>query len=270
MPVSVRAVMLSLSLVIALLPTPATAQDRCQAIVQGPPPARVMPAGMRLAQMKTEEMRITYWGHSTFVLESAKGVRAATDYNDYIRPVPLPHIVTMNRAHNTHYTDYPDPSIRHILRGWSETGGAAQVDIRHEDVRVRNVPTNIRDWGGGTAVYGNSVFVFEMAGLCIAHLGHLHHTLTVQQLGQLGQMDIVFVPVDGSYTLDLDGTIEVLKTLKAPLMIPMHYFSRYTLARFVEKIAGVFDVKEHPVPTILMSRAKLPQPPQVLVLPGGG
>ena len=47
----------------------------------------------------------------------------------------------------------------------------------------------------------------------VVHLGHLHHTLTVQQLGQLGQMDIVLVPVDGSYTLDLDGMITRTYTL---------------------------------------------------------
>ncbi len=250
---------------------PAAAQDRCLAVAEAPSGAKVHRAAMRMAQAKAQEVRITYWGHSTFMLESAGGVRMATDYNDYIRPVPVPDIITMNRAHNTHYTDHPEPAIRHVLRGWSETGGAAQHDVKFADVRVRNVPTNIRSWdGGGTFVYGNSVFVFEVAGLCIAHLGHLHHTLTVQQLGQIGQMDIVMVPVDGSYTLDLDGMIEVLKVLKAPLMIPMHYFSSYTLNRFIERIAGTFDVKQHPVPTIVMSREKLPSPAQVLVLPGGG
>lgn len=253
------------------LAAPAAAQDRCLAVAEAPGGAKLHRAAVRTAQAGAQEVRITYWGHSTFMLESAAGVRMATDYNDYIRPVPTPDIITMNRAHNTHYSDFPDPAIRHVLRGWSETGGAAQHDVKLGDVRVRNVPTNIRSWdSGGTYVYGNSVFVFEVAGLCIAHLGHLHHTLTVQQLGQIGQMDIVLVPVDGSYTLDLDGMIEVLKVLKAPLMIPMHYFSSYTLNRFIERIAGTFDVKQHPVPTILMSRAKLPSPAQVLVLPGGG
>jgi len=248
---------------------PASAQDRCLAVAQAPDRPIVEKASVRMAQLKQLEVRITFWGHSTFMLESAAGVRIATDYNDYIRPTPLPDIITMNRAHNTHYTDYPDPAIRHVLRGWSETGGAAQHDVKLNDVRVRNVPTNIRSYeSGGTYVYGNSVFVFEVAGLCIAHLGHLHHTLTVQQLGQLGQMDVVMVPVDGSYTLDIEGMIEVLKALRAPLMIPMHYFSSYTLGRFVERIAGTFDVKESPVPTIVMSRDKLPPTPQVLVLPG--
>ena len=173
----------------------------------------------------------------------------------------------MNRAHNTHYTASPDPRIAHVLPGWNENGPAIH-DLSLLDVRVRNVPTNIRTWDGGTRAYGNSIFVFEIGGLCIAHLGHLHHTLTPQQLAQIGQMDVVLVPVDGSYTLDLDGMLEVLRALKAPLMIPMHYFSGATLNRFLTSIEGSFEIVRHEVPTIVISRQTLPTTPQVLVLPG--
>jgi L-ascorbate metabolism protein UlaG (beta-lactamase superfamily) len=245
------------------------ADDRCLALAHGPGPRLVQPAGFRVAQLQSGEVRISYVGHSTFLIESQRGVRIATDYNDYVKPSIVPDIATMNRAHSTHYTEVPDPGIRHVLRGWSYTGGAAMHDLTHNDVRVRNVPTNIRDWQGGTSVYGNSIFVFEMGNLCIAHLGHLHHTLTTQQLAQLGQMDVVLVPVDGSYTLDLPGTVEVLRSLKAPLMIPMHYFSSYTLQRFLDAVSADFEVKTSEVPTIVVSRATLPQKQQVLVLPGG-
>ena len=108
--------------------------------------------------------------------------------------------------------------------------------MTYKDVRVRNVPTNIRTFDGGTERHGNSIFIFETANLCIAHLGHLHHTLTQQQLNEIGRIDVVMVPVDGNYTLDLDGMVEVLHALKAPLMIPMHYFSAYTLDRFLARV----------------------------------
>jgi L-ascorbate metabolism protein UlaG (beta-lactamase superfamily) len=135
-------------------------------------------------------------------------------------------------------------------------------------VRVRNVPTNIRTYDGGTERHGNSIFVFEVAGLCIAHLGHLHHTLTQQQLNEIGKVDIVLVPVDGSYTLDLEGMIEVLQSMKAPLMIPMHYFSAYTLERFTSRIRKDWDVEVSPTPSVLLSKASLPPKPKLLVLPG--
>ena len=247
----------------------AAAPDRCLALSQNLPALYlVQPVSMRLAQQNAYEVRITYIGHSTFQIETGGGVRIATDYNDYVRPRAVPDIATMNRAHDTHFTNSPDPGIRYVLRGWNPDGGAVQHDVTLGDVRVRNVPTNIRTWDGGTSVYGNSVFVFEVAGLCIAHLGHLHHTLTVQQLAQIGQMDVILVPVDGSYTLDLDGMVEVLKALKAPLIIPMHYFSSYTLERFLSRVRDSFEVEQREVPTLVVSRSTLPDKPRVVVLPG--
>ena len=148
---------------------------------------RLLRASFVPVSLKPSEVRLTFIGHSTFLIESAGGVKIATDYNGVIKPAVMPDIVTMNHAHSTHYTDHPEPEIKHVLRGWNPAGGAARHDLTFQDVRVRNVPTNIRTWaGGGTELYGNSIFVFEIGGLCIGHLGHLHHTLTTQQIAQIG------------------------------------------------------------------------------------
>jgi L-ascorbate metabolism protein UlaG (beta-lactamase superfamily) len=269
----------------AALAAPAAAApgDRCLAVAEQRGPRLVEPASLRPRSPNAasrllsgirgapNEARITYVGHSTFLIESAGGVRIATDYNDYVKPAVIPEIVTMNRAHDTHFTNHPEPQIRHVLRGWNPAGGAADHDVNMGDVRVRNVPTNIRSWGdaGATQYFGNSIFVFELADLCIAHLGHLHHTLNGEQLARLGQMDIVLVPVDGSYTLDLDGMLEVLKVIRAPLMIPMHYFSRYTLDRFVDRARESFEIEQSDTNRITVSRASLPQKHKILVLPPG-
>lgn len=227
-------------------------------------PLRPIPAALA-----SDQVRITYAGHSTFLIESPKLVRIATDYNDYVRPPVLPDVVTMNHAHTTHYTDSPDPAIKHVLRGWAaEYGKPVRHDVQIRDVRVRNVPTNIRSYSGGTEMHGNSIFVFEVANLCIAHLGHLHHTLTQQQLNEIGRVDAVLVPVDGSYTLDMDGMLEVVTALKAPLMIPMHYFSVYTLNRFLDRAREKFAVEFSDTPSVVISKTTLPTAPRFLVLPG--
>jgi len=178
-----------------------------------------------------------------------------------------PDIVTMNNAHPTHYSDHVDPGVNYVLRGWDPGGGVAVHSLEYRDVRIHNVPTNVRDLGG-TRYNGNSIFVFEIGDLCIAHLGHLHHTLTQQQLNEIGRVDVVMVPVDGNYTLDLDGMVEVLHALKAPLMIPMHYFSAYTLDRFLQRVRQEWDVEIAEVPSTVVSKAGLPAKPKVLVLPG--
>lgn len=212
-------------------------------------------------------VRLTFVGHATFLIESPEGVTIATDYNDYVRPAVVPEIVTMNHAHDTHYTDMPDPGIEYVLRGWSADGSPAHHELTVKDVWIRNVPTNIRS-GAGTSYDGNSMFVFEVAGLCIAHLGHLHHVLTPAHLEALGRIDVVLAPVDGSYTLDIDGMLETLKAIGAPLVIPMHYFSSWGLDRFLNRLGASYAIERSAEPTVLLSRESLPAKPTVLVLPG--
>jgi L-ascorbate metabolism protein UlaG (beta-lactamase superfamily) len=227
------------------------------------------PAALKLAELKTDEVRLTFLGHSTFVIESPQLVRIVTDYNDYLRAPIVPDIVTMNHAHDTHYTDTPDPAIKYVLRGWGPSPAEpARHDLQYRDVRVRNVPTNIRDWGGGTERHGNSIFIFEVANLCIAHLGHLHQTLTQQQLDEIGRLDVVLAPVDGHFTLDLEGMMEVLTALNASAIIPMHFFDPYTLDRFVRRAQEKWPVEMANVPRVVISKATLPKSPKVLVLPG--
>jgi L-ascorbate metabolism protein UlaG (beta-lactamase superfamily) len=243
-------------------PSPEVTQS-CPGLIATDRP-RIIPAALN-----PDQVRITYVGHATFMIESPELVRIATDYNDYVRPPIVPDIATMNHAHSTHYTDNPDPAIKYVLRGWgpSETE-PANWDVKYKDVRVRNVPTNIRNWMGGTERYGNSIFIFEMANLCIAHLGHLHHTLTQQQLDEIGRPDVVMAPVDGNLTLDLDGMMEVLAALKAQIIIPMHFFNPFTLARFLDRAAQNWPVEHAEIPSFVVSKTTLPDKPKVLVLPG--
>ena len=248
--------------VIFCLAGPAVASDACPGLVARRQPL-ILPAAIG-----ADEVKITFVGHATFLIESPAGIRIATDYNDYVRPQVTPDVATMNKAHSTHHTYRPDSAIRHVLRGWNPGGGPARHDLQVGDVRVRNVVTNIRDWGGGTEYDGNSIFVFQTSDLCIAHLGHLHHTLTPEHLKQIGRIDVVLVPVDGGYTLDVEGMIEVLKALNAPLMLPMHYFGETTLHRFLNRVRQHWPVAFHDAPSIVVSRATLPQGPKFLVLPG--
>jgi L-ascorbate metabolism protein UlaG (beta-lactamase superfamily) len=240
--------------------------ESCPGLVASERPPLV-PVAIRPG-LAADEARITYAGHSTFLIESPKLVRIATDYNDYVRPPVLPDIVTMNHAHTTHYTDRPDPDIKFVLRGWRPDGRPANHDMTFSDVHVRSISTNIRDWNGGTERNGNSIFIFDVGSLCIAHLGHLHHTLTQQQLNDIGHVDVLLVPVDGGYTLDLDGMIEVIQAIKAPLMVPMHYFSTSTLHRFLERVNRRYEVEFAETPSFVVSKARLPSKGKFLVLPG--
>lgn len=218
------------------------------------------------------ELQIRYIGHSTFELETPRGVRIATDYNDTYRPQRPPTVATMNGAHSTHYTFNPDPAIEHVLLGWNPEGGPIDHDMTIEDVRIRNIQTNIRGWDGETRPLGNSIFVFEVGDLCVAHLGHLHHRLTQNDLTRLGQIDIVFAAIDNSATLRLESMIDVLADIGPAMVIPMHFHFFGSLDAFTARAAEEGYVIEMATdPMLIARRDRLPSDKTVYVMmPGGG
>jgi L-ascorbate metabolism protein UlaG (beta-lactamase superfamily) len=241
-----------------------TPPSECLAMARGP--ELVQPVRYAATALEANQVRFTFVGHSTFLIESPGGIKIATDYSGYANGI-LPDVVTMNRAHSTHYTDFPDPQIKQVLHGWNTQGGPARHDLQVGDVRIRNVTTDIRS-AAGRIPDGNSIFIFEIAGLCIGHLGHLHHELTSQQLGSIGRLDIVLVPVDGTYTMAQANMQNVLKELKARIVLPMHYFGTETLARFIKGMSGTLEVDYRAEPTAVLSSSALPEKPTLIILPG--
>ena len=267
-------ILIALCLLAAALPGTARA-SLCYAFVEEL--RRDLP-GVRYAQLGApsegavapRSVRITYVAHSAFRIETEEGVVIVTDYFGNHGAGRLPDVVTMNHAHSTHYTDAPDPGIPNVLRGWNPAGdGPAEHLLNLRDVTIRNVTTDIRGWGAPEKD-GNSIFILEVADLCIGHLGHLHHVLDEAQYAKVGYLDIVMAPVDGTYTLDLPSMIEVLKTLKARLVLPMHAFGTYSLEQFLLGMRDEFGVELGDSPTIDVSFDTLPEEPTVLVLPGAG
>jgi L-ascorbate metabolism protein UlaG (beta-lactamase superfamily) len=260
-----RSVAAVLSGVLLLLPRVALA---CGVSAQAPLRPAISLADY-VPETGTPGVAVTFLGHASFLIESPAHVTIVTDYNGYNIPPDPPVIATMNHAHSTHYTDTPDPRIKYVLRGWKIGDKIPDYDLTVQDVHVRNLPTNIRDWNGGTEYYGNSVFVFETAGLCIAHLSHLHHLLTDEDVAALGPLDVVMMPVDGVWTMNHEDIAKVMQSLHAPLYIPFHYFGDMgLLARFLRVVDGQYVVKRSDTPTVTLTRETLPMSPEILVLPG--
>ena len=223
----------------------------------------------RITPVDSRAVSITYVAHSAFRIETERGVTIVTDYfgsGGYNDEGPIiPDVVTMNHAHITHWDPNPDPEIKYVLRGWDHDGkGPADYQLQVLDVTIRNVTTDIRGWGEPEKD-GNSIFIFEVADLCIGHLGHLHHVPTEDQFARIGRLDIVMAPVDGTMTLDLPRMIHVLKRLKARIVLPMHYWGTGTLSVFLHGMADEFQVVALDSPTIEVSYDSLPGRPTVMV-----
>lgn len=249
--------------------------SQCQAIAGKLPGvmfASFKPSDLQLAQAgkppslaEKEEVKITFIGHSTYFIESPEGVGIATDYSGAYQPRRLPDVVTMNKAHSTHYTLNPPTGIEHVLHGWSDVPGQkAEHHLMVGDVYIRNVVSDIRTWGGGVEENGNSIFIFEVAGLCIGHLGHLHFELTEEQYAEIGRLDILMVPVDGGLTMGADSMSRVVQRLRSSLILPMHRWGA-PLDNFLAMFDGRFDIAHAKEPVIRVSMRSLPKKPTILV-----
>ncbi|EAB6718268.1 Zn-dependent hydrolase, partial [Salmonella enterica subsp. enterica] len=212
-------------------------------------------------------VEITYAGHSTYLIESPAGVRIATDFSAVYGAEFHPRVATMNKAHRTHYTMTPPPGIDHVLHGWGDNGTPAQIGLQVDDVLVRNVTTDIRNWDGEMERDGNSIFIFEVADLCIGHLGHLHTKLSDQQFGKIGRLDILMVPIDGGLTQNIGAMSDIAKRLYSSVILPMHRHSM-TIGEFTDLMGKDFAVDYRGGRSLRVSVDTLPRQPTIIVLDG--
>lgn len=254
--------------VTCLTATAAAAQDRrpshCIALSEAMRPVPVAWTD----GIEADHMRITYIDHSTFFIQTPGGLSVATDYAGYLGPAQVvPDVVTMNNAHSTHWTARPDPAIPHALKGWPTNGIPADHFLDLGEMLVRNVTTDVRsEFGGVASPNGNSIFIFELAGLCVGHLGHLHHMPTNAQLARIGRLDVVMAPVDGTRTLDTPSMIALMERLRASVVLPMHWFGQSNLDRFLAGMEERFVVDRRDSSELILSVEDLPDRPTVIVL----
>ncbi|MEM0977736.1 MAG: MBL fold metallo-hydrolase [Pseudomonadota bacterium] len=238
--------------------------SHCLAMVQDEPYVQKASIGA----LQKDEVRLTYIDHSMFLIETFGGLSAVTDYNGFIgldREQPV--VATMNHAHSSHWTSNPHPDIVHVLRGWGEEGQPARHELDLGELKIRNVTTDIRSGFTGAEPDGNSIFIFEVGGLCIGHLGHLHHEPTDEQYAMIGRLDVVMAAVDGGLSLNTETMIRVMKRVRASVVIPMHYWGRGSLNRFLDGMSDEFDIVEVDANAIMVSMNTLPIRPTVYVVP---
>ena len=279
----------ALGLCAALMTTPVVASD-CFQFVEGPsdmplkhaslswktlksptpPEAKLFNSDAKLIKfdLSAREVGIRYIAHSTYLIETDEGLQILTDWSgdfEYLID-DIPNVITMNHAHRTHWTPNPDPMIKYALKGWGTGGKPAEHYLELGASLIRNVPTDIRSYGGEP--FGNSIFIFEHGGLCIGHLGHLHHEPTDEQYAAIGRLDVVMAAVDGGMTLDIEAMLRVLKRLRARVVLPMHAFDGFTLARFLKGMEEEYEIVYDKDDEIVVSAKSLPDTPTVIVPKG--
>lgn len=168
-------------------------------------------------------MKIKWLGHACFLITPKSGHKILTDpYRSgsfggavgYKKIQEHTDIVLVSHEHDDHNEvgSLPDDPV--VFRGAGE----------HEakGLKFRGIGT-YHDECRGAERGENTVFVFKADGMNVCHLGDLGHTLSEEQIADIGKVDVLFVPVGGFYTIDADQATAVAEDLQAKLVIPMHY-----------------------------------------------
>jgi L-ascorbate metabolism protein UlaG (beta-lactamase superfamily) len=206
-------------------------------------PTLTAPAASALS-LKDAAITLTWFGQSTFVLKTNTGLNSLLDpagpgtgYN-----IPMQSgidLVTVSHEHSDHNAvSLADgsPIVLHGLAGndW------ARIDQTVEGVRVRTVGV-YHDDTLGSQRGKNAIFVFDVDGLRLAHLGDLGHTLSPEQIKDIGPVDVILIPVGGFYTVDGKAATEVVSQLDPKIVIPMHYKTADLSQSLAGRLAAVDD-----------------------------
>lgn len=218
---------LAIPCLLALFAASAVADDK---------PADTKPVNEKKIDPDKGKLVIRWHGQSFFVITTPKGTRIAIDPHGLEQYRMALHeelveadLVLVSHPHSDHnhvstIKGYKDPKqVKQLWAVDKDTKDWKQIKEEFKDVKIRSVGT-FHDKVMGMKAGKNGVFVLEIDGIRIAHLGDLGHELSPAQVRLIGPVDIVLVPIGGVYTLnglDAQKVVDQLKPTR--YIIPMHY-----------------------------------------------
>jgi len=207
-------------------------------------------------------LSVQWLGHACFLVTSSDGTRVLTDPFDESVGYPVPavqaDVVSVSHSHFDHSSVSVVKGSPEVVRNAGESNAAGisflGVSSYHDDAR-----------GGKRGQ--NVIFVWEMDGMRLAHLGDLGHVLTDDQVAKMGKVDILFIPVGGSFTIDAKQATKTVEQLSPKLVFPMHYKTdaiNFPIADVDEFLAGKDNVEGIKSNSLVVR--ELPEQTKIVVL----
>lgn len=212
-------------------------------------------------------MKIQYLAHSSFLLTSDTGIRIVIDPYDpaigYSNPYKQADVILVSHAHPDHYF------LNAVLGKPSIVKGCGSHSI--DGLTFKGILAD-HDAKGGAERGSITIYTFTIDGIKFCYLSDLGHVLTPDQIKEIGEVDILFIPVGGYYTIGPDEANTVVEQLKPKVVIPMHYLTaqlnrdKFPIQKVDAFISGLKNVKIVRNSEIEVSSSKLPAEREIVVL----
>ena len=208
-------------------------------------------------------MDINWLGHSCFRIKGAHTTVITDPYSPnsgYSLGKQTARIITVSHQHPEH------SYVSGIAGETRQVKGPGEYEIG--GVMILGLPT-FHDAEKGNTKGKNTIYLIEIDDITICHLGDLGHVLTAEQAEEIGNVDVLLVPVGGVSTINASKAAEVVRQLEPKIVIPMHYKTLLLKRELepVDKFLTEMGVKEvTPQPKLSVTRANLPITSQVVLL----
>ncbi|MBL8792594.1 MAG: MBL fold metallo-hydrolase, partial [Planctomycetia bacterium] len=178
-----------------------------------------------------KKITLRWYGQSMFTLETSQGTKVVLDphaIEAYGRNVFKADLILVSHFHNDHtqvgiVENFQKTKIITGLKGNPKKLEWNLVDEKFKDLKITSVGTYHDDMGGMERGR-NGVFIVEVDGVRVVHLGDLGHVLTKEQVDKIGRVDVLLVPVGGVYTINGSEAKKVVAQLKPTMyVVPMHH-----------------------------------------------
>lgn len=206
---------------------------------------------------------VQWYGHSSFLIHSGSQTKVVADPNFNVTPGIQADAVTVSNDHFTHNNVGAVTGNPVILRGitFRQTWNPIRTSVK--DITIVNIPSQR---GLGFAGVANSIFIYEMGSLCLAHLGNIGHLLTPEQEKVMQRVDVMMIPIDAMNNLGFEDIIKVIQQVKPPVVIPMHYDVARQGELFAAFAGEHFPIRKVPASQLVLNRSMLPKATEIFVL----
>jgi len=206
---------------------------------------------------------VEWFGHSSFLIQSGGQTKVVTDPNLNVTPGIGADAVTVSNDHITHNNVGAVSGEPVVLRGITMRQTWNPIRTTVKDITIVNMPSQRgMAWGA----IANSIFIYEMGSLCLAHLGNMGHLLTPEQEKALNRVDVLMIPIDAMTNLGFEDVLRVVEQVHPPIVIPMHYDVERQAERFAEFIGKRYPVRRLKASEIVLDRATLPKSTEIFIL----